>query len=126
MILGSIVTLYGLTSGSEAEQATSQETLPTDSAGPKPERVTLSSDIPASNDVYRVWNALCVTLSLDRKEQTPAEIADAAVTAGYGSESVAELTHLFCVVRYSDADPTSDREQRARELARMLSLEVHS
>jgi hypothetical protein len=126
VILGSIVALYGLTSGSDAEQVMSQETSSTDSAGPPPERVTLSSDVPASNDVYRAWNALCATLPLDPNEQTPAEIADAAVTAGYGSESVAELTHLFCAVRYGDAEPTSDREQRARELAQTLSLEGHS
>lgn len=126
VILGSIVTLFGLTSGSDAEQATSQETPPTDSASPPPECVTLSSDVPASNDVYRAWNALCATLSLDPKEQTPAEIADTAVTAGYRSDAVAELTNLFCAVRYSDAEPTSDREQRARELAQTLSLEGHS
>ena len=124
VILGSIAALYGLTSGSDSEQATDHETLPTDPAGPVPECVTLSSDVSASNDVYRTWNALCATLPLDPEGKTPAEVADAAVTAGYGSESVAELTHLFCTVRYGDAGPTSDRERRARELAQTLSLSL--
>lgn len=63
------------------------------------------------NDVYRAWVALAA--GLDGTQRTPEAVADRAVEAGLPEEAVAELTDLFREVRYGDADPTEEREQRA-------------
>lgn len=123
VLLGSVLALYGLTRGSETEASETDESAPEPTA-PAASHVRLSGDVPATNDVYRAWNALCRALPAQPAGETPAAVADAAVATGYDAAAVAELTDLFCAVRYGDARPTTERAARARELAAALSLEV--
>ena len=120
-LVGSAVALYGLTRGDDEAGDDSEPTAPEPTA-PAAETVTLGSSVPASNDVYRAWSALCGAVPLDPAGQPPAAVAEAAVGAGYRAEPVAELTDAFCAIRYGDAEPTSERERRARALAADLSL----
>lgn len=118
---GSVLALYGLTRGDDEEGDNSEPPVPEPTA-PAAETVTLGRSVPASNDVYRAWSALCGAVPLDPAGQPPAAVAEAAVAAGYRAEPVAELTDAFCAIRYGDAEPTAERERRARELAADLSL----
>ena len=119
-LFGSVVALYGLTRG---EAGGSGEPPPDpEPTAPAADRVTLGASVPATNDVYRAWTALGRAVPLDPTGRTPAEVAEAAVAAGYEGEPVAALTDTFCAVRYGDAAATSERERRARELAGALSL----
>ena len=69
---------------------------------------------PASdNGVYRAWMALAA--GLEGTQRTPAAVAEEAVARGLPEEAVAELTDLFREVRYGDAEPTEERERRAKE-----------
>ena len=120
-LVGSVAVLYGLTRGEDDDVAAEEP------PGPEPttsvdSRVTLGTSVPATNDVYRAWTALCRAVPLDPAGQTPAEVVEAAVAAGYEAEAVAELTDAFCAVRYGDAAPTNERERRARALAAELAL----
>jgi len=119
-LLASIAVLYRLTRG-DADDGGDAPSDPEPTAPPA-DRVTLGADVPATNDVYRTWAALCRAAPLAPAGRTPAEVAEAAVGDGYGAETVAELTDVFCAVRYGDAAATSERERRARELAAELSL----
>jgi hypothetical protein len=120
-LVGSAVALYGLTRGEERDGGTDETPAPEPTA-PAADSARLGADLPATNDVYRAWTALCRAVPLDPAGQTPAEVAEAAVAAGHEGESVAALTETFCAVRYGDAEPTGERERRARELAAGLSL----
>jgi len=119
-LLGSVAVLYGLTRGEDADvDERSPAPAPT---APAADRATLGASVPATNDVYRAWAALCRSVPLDPAGQTPAEVAAAAVAAGHEAEAVTALTDAFCAVRYGDAAPTADRERRARALATELGL----
>jgi hypothetical protein len=120
-LVGCAVALYALTDGVDGEGRAEKQPPVTESVEPPADSVTLGTDLPASNDVYRAWNALCADVPIDPAGQTPAAVAEAAVEAGYPPGPVAELTGTFCEVRYGDAEPTDDRERRARELAATLS-----
>ena len=120
-LVGSAVALYGLTRGEERD-GTTDETPTPEPASPAADSVRLGADLPATNDVYRAWAALCRAVPLDPAGQTPAAVAEAAVAAGHGADAVTALTETFCAVRYGDAEPTDERERRARELAAGLSL----
>ncbi|WP_324756508.1 DUF4129 domain-containing protein [Haloarcula sp. GH36] len=120
-LLGSLLALYGLTGGDEAE-STEDEERPREPTVPDPSRVTLAGDVPATNDVYRAWRALCAQVEAGDAGDTPAEVATAAVAAGYPEPAVSALTESFCAVRYGDACPTERRERRARELADRLGF----
>lgn len=119
-LLGSVAVLYGLTRG-EDDDASDAPPDPHPTA-PAADSVTLGASVPATNDVYRAWTALCRAIPVDPAGQTPAEVAEAAVAAGYEADAVAELTDAFCAIRYGEAAPTNERERRAGELARRLSL----
>jgi len=122
-LLGAVAVLYGLTRGDDADGSDEEPPAPEPTA-PAAERATLGGDLPATNDVYRAWAALCRSAPLDPAGQTPAAVAEAAVAAGYGAEGVTELTDAFCAVRYGNAAPTAERERRARVLAADLSLSL--
>jgi len=122
-LVGSAVALYGLTRG-EDEGDTGDGRPDPEPTAPSADSVVLGSAVPASNDVYRAWAALCGAVPLDPDGQTPADVAEAAVAAGHPPAAVAALTDAFCAVRYGDAAPTSEREARARTLASELSLDV--
>lgn len=121
-VLGSLLALYGLTRGTDVEDPGTEE-VSGESTHPPPDQVTLGADVPATNDVYRVWNALSAEVPLEPAGETPAAVAEAAIAAGYRPEPVIELTDLFCAIRYGEKPPTPDRQQRARALATTLSLE---
>lgn len=121
-LVGSVAALYGLTRGTDEDGSAEGPPEPQPTA-PAADRATLAEGVPATNDVYRAWGALCRAVPLDPAGQTPAAVAEAAVAAGYGAEPVAELTDTFCAIRYGDAAPTGERERRARALAAELSLE---
>jgi len=120
-LLGSVAVLFGLTRGEDGDGP--DEPSAPEPTAPAAERATLGGDVPATNDVYRAWAALCRSIPLDSAGRTPAAVAEAAVGAGYEAEAVAELTDAFCAVRYGGAAPTAERERRARALATDLSLE---
>lgn len=122
--LASLLALYALTRGADAEGEAADRSSPTEPAVPDADSVTLVTDPPASNDVYRAWNALCRAVSADPGGETPAAVARAAIDAGYDPVRVRELTGTFCRVRYGDWEPTGDHEQTARELAASLSLDA--
>jgi transglutaminase-like putative cysteine protease len=85
-----------------------------DTGTPAPTASTSPPDDPASdNDVYRAWATF--RSGLDGDSESPATVADRARRAGLPEEAVAELTRTFRTVRYGGADPTPEREQRARE-----------
>jgi hypothetical protein len=121
LLVGSVVALYGLTGGNEADEGEERAPDPEPPA-PAAESVTLAADVPATNDVYRAWNGLCRTVPVESAGRTPADVARAAAEEGHEADAVAELTDTFCAVRYGGADPTAERERRARELAAALSL----
>jgi len=84
-----------------------------DTGTAEPTAPTSPPDAPASdNDVYRAWATFRSELDGDR--ESPATVADRARRAGLPEEAVAELTRTFQDVRYGGADPTPEREQRAR------------
>lgn len=120
-LVGSVVALYGLTDGVDGEETDEEQPPVPERVEPPADSVTLGADLSVSNDVYRAWNALCADVPIDPAGETPAAIAQAAIEAGYPPGPVAELTGTFCEVRYGDAEPTDDRERRARELAATLS-----
>lgn len=119
-LVGSVAVLYGLTRGEDdGGDDAPPDPRPT---APAADRVTLGEPVPATNDIYRTWAALCRAVPVDPAGQTPAQVAEAAVAAGYEADAVAELTDAFCAVRYGGAAPTTERERRAGALARQLSL----
>ena len=122
VLVGSAVALYGLTGGEDEERP--EERPAPEPTAPAADTVTLGATVPASNDVFRVWRALREAVPQDSTGETPAAVAEAAVVEGYRAEPVVELTDTFCAVRYGEAEPTSERERRARELAAALSLEA--
>lgn len=86
-------------------------------------RVLTDTDSEASpeNVVERAWRDMTAELSVDSPETaTPEEFATAAVEAGMVESDVRELTSLFEMVRYGDADPTEDRRERARDALRRI------
>ncbi|MFB6219563.1 MAG: DUF4129 domain-containing protein, partial [Halobacteriaceae archaeon] len=73
------------------------------------------------NEVYRAWQEMATLVGGDRPEtSTPGEFADDAVAAGMDPADVEELTRLFEEVRYGDAPPTDEREQRAVRTLRAI------
>ena len=81
----------------------------------------IEDDAGLENEVYRAWAEMADPLPVDHPEtSTPAEFADAAVDAGIDPDDVRELTGLFEEVRYSTAEATPEREQRAVEALRRI------
>lgn len=81
----------------------------------------LEADVSLENAVYRAWAEMTDALDIDRPEtSTPTEFADAALEAGLHPDDVSELTALFEEVRYGTAEPTAEREDRARDALRRI------
>lgn len=85
---------------------------------------TIEIGTDPDNDVYRAWAEMATELDVDDPNtRTPTEIAEAAREAGVDEKDIEELSALFEEVRYSTADPTPEREQRAVEVLR--EIEAH-
>ena len=88
-------------------------------AGRAADRIESAAD--TDNEVYRAWQEMADRLQLERPEtSTPGEFEAAAVDAGMERDDVSELTRLFEEVRYGDATPTAEREERAVETLRRI------
>ncbi|WP_317175866.1 DUF4129 domain-containing protein [Halomontanus rarus] len=73
-------------------------------------------NVPATNDVYRAWQAMIAALDVEMVDnKTPAELAEAAIKAGFPASKVSTLTEVFCNVRYGGESPTNKQEQHAQE-----------
>lgn len=81
----------------------------------------IEDDATLENAVYRAWSDMTGALAVEQPEaSTPGEFAEAATDAGMDPDDVAELTGLFEMVRYGDAEVTPEREQRAIETLRRI------
>ncbi|SEN48338.1 protein of unknown function [Halorientalis persicus] len=81
-------------------------------------------DAAADNEVYRAWRTMVTELDVPYGETTtPREFAREAVRTGADTEPVERLTDLFDRVRYGAAEPTEDREERARDALNALDGE---
>ena len=117
IVLGAIVAA-GVAFVSKRREAsrtgTSSESIGSSSGRARLPR-TVPTDEPAENGIYRAWRAMAARIDgAERRSATPGEIAVRAVDEGLCRSDVAELTHLFEYVRYGDAEPSDEREQRAR------------
>jgi hypothetical protein len=91
-------------------------------AGDAADRIDEAADV--ENEVFRAWREMTDHLEMARPaSSTPGEFADAAIDAGMDRSDVSTLTDLFREVRYGGADPTSEREERAREALRRIERE---
>jgi transglutaminase-like putative cysteine protease len=118
--VGAAVALYeSLAADLERTLATRDAGAASPSGGAGRSRPT-DEDAPAflvesarDNGVFRAWMALAA--GLEGTQRTPAAVAEEAVERGLPEDAVAELTELFREVRYGDAEPTEERERRAKE-----------
>jgi hypothetical protein len=132
VVLGGIAALYEPTRGEATEPDPDDESPPPTPTAPAADTVSLTSDVPPENDVYRAWAALRnrVESAGEGSEApagepvTPADLRDRAIETGLPEQPVTALTELFCAVRYGDAAATPQREQRARAVAATLSLDA--
>jgi hypothetical protein len=114
----------GVESEVEVSDSTEEETLAAigETAGEAADRIESATD--TDNEVYRAWREMAALLDVQRPEtSTPGEFRAAAVGAGMESADVSELTELFEAVRYGDAPPTEEREQRAVAALRRIEAE---
>ena len=89
------------------------------------DRIEAGADV--ENEVYRAWTEMAAGTSLPNPgAATPGEFAAAAHDAGMPEDDVAALTAVFREVRYGDADPTADREQRAVDALRGIQAAAGS
>jgi hypothetical protein len=132
VVLGGLVVLYELTRGEMTDPDADDEDPPPTPTAPAPDSVSLTSDVPPKNDVYRAWTALRHRVeSVDEASGlpgegpvTPADVRDGAIESGLPQQPVTALTELFCAVRYGDAAATPERERRARAVATTLSIDA--
>lgn len=83
------------------------------------------SEESLDNEVYRAWEEMTRSVSVDDPETTtPREFETAAVQAGVPEGDVRELTRLFEDVRYGGHRPTQDRERRAIDCFRRIESAV--
>lgn len=80
---------------------------------------------PPENEIYRIWSAFTEqfapeTESAESTARTPGELAAVARQAGAPAEAVRELKRVFELVRYSEANPTDDRAERAIDAWRRI------
>jgi hypothetical protein len=91
-------------------------------AGQAADRIAADGDV--DNEVFRAWRRMVELLAVeDPDTTTPGEYEPAAVAAGVDADDAAELTGLFEAVRYGDATPTGDREDRAVAALRRIEDE---
>lgn len=76
-----------------------------------------AADVDPSNDVFRAWLALRDHAGgpVSRAE-TPRAVQRRARAAGVDADVAAEITAMFCAVRYGNVPVTDARERRAAEL----------
>lgn len=131
VVLGGIAVLYELTRGEATESDPDDESPPPTPTAPAADAISLTSDVPPENDVYRAWSGLRNRVeSADGasgapagEPVTPADVRNRAIETGLPEQPVTALTELFCAVRYGGAAATPEREQRARAVAATLSLD---
>jgi hypothetical protein len=88
-----------------------------DAAGRAARRIERADPDAFDNEVYHAWRAMTVALAADGdRTRTPEEFRELAVDAGMDPGDVHELTDLFRRVRYGDAEPTPELEERATDL----------
>lgn len=124
-LAGAVVATMRTPSGSSRETATAETPESADTAavgraaGRAADRIENADGL--ENEVYRAWREMTTLLDeADPDAATPGEFASAAVDAGMDRDDVAELTRLFEDVRYGDAEPSADREQRAIAIFRRI------
>jgi hypothetical protein len=84
----------------------------------------LVPDAATDNEVYRAWRTMVTELDVPYSETTtPREFAREAARTGGAAEPVERLTDLFDRVRYGAAEPTEEREERARDALAALEGE---
>lgn len=88
-----------------------------DAAGRAARRIERADPDAFDNEVYHAWRAMTVALAADGdRTRTPEEFRELAVDAGMAPADVRELTGVFRRVRYGDAEPTPELEERATDL----------
>ncbi len=129
LVAAAIVLLFFAT-GDAGEEPDDPEEMPPEpsapdigaigrAAGTAADRIAGEAD--AANEVYRAWGEMTTYLAVEGPESsTPEEFAEAAVAAGMAPDDVRELTDLFEMVRYGDAEVTADREARAVDALRRI------
>lgn len=128
VVVGATVAVWWLTRGASpsegsADDGTSDATRRT---GPSRSRVA-AGNAPPTNDVYRAWRAMVTSFGIEPDDQdTPAELAQKAVSAGLPEEPVDDLTGVFRAVRYGGESPTEEDETRARSALRAIRRTVRS
>lgn len=125
VLVGAIYRYSGSDSdiGVEAEVDESKESSSAQAVGEAAGRAAdrLDADTDLENAIYRAWREMADALDVrNPRTTTPEEFADVAVDAGMSREDVRELTRLFEEVRYGDAEPTREREQRAQDALRRI------
>ncbi|MCU4719102.1 DUF4129 domain-containing protein [Halapricum hydrolyticum] len=125
VLVGAIYRYSGSDSdiGVEAEGDESEEPSSVQAVGEAAGRAAdrLDADTDLENAIYRAWREMTDALDVrSPRTTTPEEFADVAVEAGMSREDVRELTRLFEEVRYGDAEPTLEREQRAQDALRRI------
>lgn len=97
---------------------------PDDGDGGTTDSDALVPDAATDNEVYRAWRTMVTELDVPYGETTtPREFAREAARAGVATDPVERLTDLFDRVRYGAAEPTEDREDRARDALAALDCE---
>lgn len=123
-LLGSILAYLRTSSDGDTQtQADASEAVDATAVGEAAGRAAdrLERDASADNEVYRAWREMTALLDIpDPETSTPGDFETAAVEAGMGRGDVRELTRLFEDVRYGDADPSAEREQRAIDVFRRI------
>lgn len=86
-------------------------------AGAAADRIDTEADV--DNEVFEAWREMTNHLDIPNPESsTTGEFAHAAIAAGMDRDDVLALKGLFDEVRYGQAEPSTDREERAVSVLR--------
>lgn len=125
-LVGTVVAYLRTSSASDESSSSSSQQREVDpmavgdAAGRAADRLE-EAETGVDNEVYRAWREMTDLLDVPNPEtSTPGDFATAAVEAGMDSDDVQELTRVFEDVRYGDASPSPDREQRAIDSFRRI------
>ena len=116
LCFGAILVIRHLTSNDPHVETPTNDVTDTTSDEYAPNSLLIPASNPQPmNDVYRAWTEMIASSDVLYKNQdTPTELAQKAIRAGFPETPVTELTALFCSVRYGGKPPTDEREQCAR------------
>lgn len=123
--VGAAVLVLGSNDVEEFETSTDEEDATPDdavddvaaAAGAAADRIDTTADV--DNEVFRAWREMTDHLDIPNPESsTTGEFAHAAIEAGMNRDDVLALKGLFDEVRYGQADPSADREERAVSVLR--------